>query len=447
MGGKRERGERREHGEGKGGVKHIEVEESPLYLPAESSNVTFYEAAEFHMLWAPIISTESGRRSYDEPMNVQPPTHIATETRFDNILKCFTTAVDTLEVLANTFKTPFLEPISNTSKSLLTAVQTVKQNKSDCTQLLEQTHGLLYAIVSLHMKAEAGSDLTPSLLNDLGKFTDTLYKIHTFVETQQDKSKIRHFFHQGEMSKLFKDCNLGLQEALDQFKLQDINLLTEVVVMQKFVKDKDKEVLELIEAFSDGTASDKGSLLDLNFHAAIRTKNLPWFTSPPAVFLASSTAPFGTVDADGFLSTTRSFPSTAPGSQLTYDVGYEYNFSGLDMGLGMHPLPSYSSQPDTAASDLSNGWRLNILNCKDFNVTGLNGGNGPEAALNNTAYYAAGFPGGNGPSFATSFDGGTASAQFNSGMPVYQLGAADDIFPASLIAPRDPTLPRLSPSC
>ncbi|KAJ6558896.1 P-loop containing nucleoside triphosphate hydrolase protein, partial [Mycena vulgaris] len=214
-----------------------------------------------------------------------PSQPIATETRLNNILKCFTIAVDSLEVLATTFKTPFLEPISSTAKSLLTAVQTVKQNKSDCTQLLEQTYGFLCAIVSLHMKAEAGSDLTPSMMNDLGKFTDTLYKIHTFVEAQQEKSKIRHFFRQGEMSKLFKDCNSGLQEALDQFKLQDINLLTEVVVMQKFAEDRHKEVLELIEAFSDGTASDKGSLtnrvLSSSYNSSTSISMLP---SEPKIF-------------------------------------------------------------------------------------------------------------------------------------------------------------------
>ncbi|KAJ6511865.1 hypothetical protein DFH09DRAFT_1433734 [Mycena vulgaris] len=214
-----------------------------------------------------------------------PSQPIATETRFNNILKCFTIAVDTLKVLAMTFKTPLLEPISNTSKSLLTAVQTVKQNKSDCTQLLEQTYGLLSAIVSLHTKAETGLDLTPSMLKNLGKFTDTLYKIHTFVEAQQEKSKIRHFFRQGEMSKLFKDCNLGLQEALDQFKLQDINLLTEVVVMQKFAEDRHKEVLELIEAFSDGTASDKGSLtnrvLSSSYNSSTSISLLP---SEPKIF-------------------------------------------------------------------------------------------------------------------------------------------------------------------
>ncbi|KAJ6586486.1 hypothetical protein DFH09DRAFT_1274917 [Mycena vulgaris] len=203
-----------------------------------------------------------------------PPQIIATETRLNNILKCFTTAVDTLEVLANTFETPFLKPISNTAKSLLAAVQAVRQNKRDCTQLLEQTYGLLSAIISLHLKLETGP-VSPSMQNHLGKATDTLFKIHTFVDAQQYKSKIRHFFRQGEMSKLLRDCNIGLQEALALFKVlwfdishldvlkmtqvHNTNFLNEIGAMQKFAEDRHQEVLELIDAFSDGTASDKGS--------------------------------------------------------------------------------------------------------------------------------------------------------------------------------------------
>ncbi|KAJ6514669.1 hypothetical protein DFH09DRAFT_1288035 [Mycena vulgaris] len=214
-----------------------------------------------------------------------PPQPVSTEIRFNNILKCFTTAVDTLGVLANTFKTPFLEPISNTAKSLLTAVQTVKQNRSDCTQLLEQTYGLLCAIVSLYMKLETGLDLTLSMLNDLGKFTDTLYKIHTFVEAQQDKSKIRHFFRQGEMSKLLKDCNMSLQETLDLFKVHNLNFLHEIGHMEKFAEDRHQEVLELIDALSDGTSSDTGSLtnrvLSSSYNSSTSISMLP---SEPKIF-------------------------------------------------------------------------------------------------------------------------------------------------------------------
>ncbi|KAJ6592021.1 hypothetical protein DFH09DRAFT_1273275 [Mycena vulgaris] len=212
-----------------------------------------------------------------------PTQPIATEIRFNNILKCFTIVLDSLEVLAKAFKSPFLEPISNAAKSLLTAVQTVRQNKSDCTELLEQTYGLLCAIVSLHMKPETGLELSPRMLNDLGKFTDTLYKIHTFFEAPQDKSKIRHFFRQGEMSKLLKDCNMGLQETLESFR--GINLLTEVGVMQKIAEDRHQEVLELIDAFSEMSTSDKGSMsnrvLSSSYNSSTSISMLP---SEPKIF-------------------------------------------------------------------------------------------------------------------------------------------------------------------
>jgi hypothetical protein len=47
----------------------------------------------------------------------------------------------------------------------------------------------------------------------------TLQKIHTFVEAQQNGSIIKNFFHQGEMSKLLKDCRAGLQQGLEIFKV------------------------------------------------------------------------------------------------------------------------------------------------------------------------------------------------------------------------------------
>lgn len=47
----------------------------------------------------------------------------------------------------------------------------------------------------------------------------TLLKIHTFIEAQQEQSKIRQFFRQGEMSTLLKTCNTGLEGALEVFKV------------------------------------------------------------------------------------------------------------------------------------------------------------------------------------------------------------------------------------
>jgi hypothetical protein len=90
----------------------------------------------------------------------------------------------------------------------------------------------------VHINSETGVELSPSVLTHIGKFTEyvvrldgkkhlfilmtivrTLHKIHTFVEAQQNGSTLKKFFHQGEMSKLLKDCRAGLQQGLETFKV------------------------------------------------------------------------------------------------------------------------------------------------------------------------------------------------------------------------------------
>ncbi|KAJ6492945.1 hypothetical protein DFH09DRAFT_1451286 [Mycena vulgaris] len=55
-------------------------------------------------------------------------------------------------------------------------------------------------------------------------------------------------------------ANVGVNDILDHFKLQDIHLLNEVGIMQEFAEDRHQEVLGLIDALSDGTTSDRRSL-------------------------------------------------------------------------------------------------------------------------------------------------------------------------------------------
>ncbi|KAJ7120766.1 hypothetical protein C8R43DRAFT_1136704 [Mycena crocata] len=212
-----------------------------------------------------------------------PSQPTSTQNRLDNIAARFTVAVNTVSVLAESFDTPFLEPISKTAQSLLVALQNVKQNKTDCAQLIEQTYGLLYAIISAYTKSEgAAPEFPPSMLSDLGKFTETLCKIHAYVEAQQDKSKLRQFFRQGEMSTLLKACNAGLQDALEIFKVENINILGDVADIQKYADNKHQEVLELIEALPEGTISDGASLGMSAFHNS--SMSISMLPSEPRIF-------------------------------------------------------------------------------------------------------------------------------------------------------------------
>jgi hypothetical protein len=110
------------------------------------------------------------------------------QIRLDNIKNCLNAALTTVEVVSHGLKTPFLEPIVTTTRSLLGVVQvvfshecalklintrqTIKKNKDVCTGMLEQIHKLLYAIIQVHITSSTGGELTPKMLDNLGQFAE-----------------------------------------------------------------------------------------------------------------------------------------------------------------------------------------------------------------------------------------------------------------------------------
>ncbi|KAJ7816392.1 hypothetical protein B0H13DRAFT_1923585 [Mycena leptocephala] len=170
------------------------------------------------------------------------------------------------DMMANNLKVPFVEAMSTTTRSLLTHVLGVKQNKSDCAQLLEQTCGLLNAIIIVHVQADTGGELPPTLLNHIGKFTETLHKIYTFIEAQQNRSKLKRFLGQGDMTTLLKDCKAGLQQGQEVFQIKTANLLTDIAKMQEDAQKRHSEVLNMIDSMSDATHSDRISTIYAGSH-------------------------------------------------------------------------------------------------------------------------------------------------------------------------------------
>ncbi|KAJ7110852.1 hypothetical protein C8R44DRAFT_742636 [Mycena epipterygia] len=130
-----------------------------------------------------------------------------TEHQLTNIIGCLTPIVTILNELHDGFGTPFVQPISNTTLSLISIVQ-----------------------------------------------------IHTFVEAQQDGNRIKDFFQQAEMSTLLKGCHAGLQQASEVFKVdRGATLVTNPTSLKKKTENRHKELLELITNSSDGTTSNTSS--------------------------------------------------------------------------------------------------------------------------------------------------------------------------------------------
>ncbi|KAJ7466358.1 hypothetical protein FB451DRAFT_1260710 [Mycena latifolia] len=189
-----------------------------------------------------------------------PSKSAITQIRLGNIITCLNAAVTTVEVVSKGLQTPFLEPIINTVCSLLTAAQTIKKNKDECVEMLEQIHQLLYALIQVHITSNTGGELPPKMLSHLGCFTETLHKIHTFVEAQQGKMGIKLVFRQGEMTTLLKSCTLGLEQALDIFMVNRLDMVTDMAAMDQSAQRVHQEVLELITSLSDDKSSDRSLL-------------------------------------------------------------------------------------------------------------------------------------------------------------------------------------------
>ncbi|KAJ7605442.1 hypothetical protein DFH06DRAFT_1067886, partial [Mycena polygramma] len=196
-----------------------------------------------------------------------------------NIAKCLTITASTLQMLSDSFTDPVLMAITNTTQSLLKHVQTIKQNQDDCNQLLEQTQQLLDAIIVLHIKSDADRDFTPDILKHLGKFTGTLQKINTFVESQQNSSKVRKFFHRGEMSTLLKECKSGLQESLDVFQVDTISLMSDINKIQQDTEQRHQDVLNMIETYSD-----RSSISGIYSGSFTSSNSISMLPSEPQIF-------------------------------------------------------------------------------------------------------------------------------------------------------------------
>ncbi|KAJ7686626.1 P-loop containing nucleoside triphosphate hydrolase protein, partial [Mycena olivaceomarginata] len=205
--------------------------------------------------------------------------------RLNTVTTALAATANSLKILADAFDTPFLGAIVNTTQVVLKNIQTVKQNKDDCVELLEQTHKLLTVIIIFYVKSETGAELPPSVLDHIGKFTQILHKIYTFIEAHQKGSKIRAFFHQSESSALLKECKVGLQQGLEFFQIESAMISPRLADMEKDAQKQHQEVLDMIETLSENTVSERGSMISRpysqSYSSSISISMLP---SEPKIF-------------------------------------------------------------------------------------------------------------------------------------------------------------------
>ncbi|KAJ7469512.1 hypothetical protein FB451DRAFT_1476331 [Mycena latifolia] len=183
--------------------------------------------------------------------------------QLNSIVACLNSVLPLLNDLHDGLGTPFVQAISNTTLNLLSAVQNVQNNKAECVHLMKDIHEILFAIAKLHMQSEPQGSLPPSTLDHIGEFTNTLHKIHTFVEGQQEKSRFKHFLRQSEMRILFKECRAGLQQALELFKIETgTAVLADALRIEGETEKLHAELLDLISNMTEGSSDRSSSMFE-----------------------------------------------------------------------------------------------------------------------------------------------------------------------------------------
>ncbi|KAJ7166804.1 hypothetical protein C8R46DRAFT_1192123 [Mycena filopes] len=163
----------------------------------------------------------------------------AVKTRVDNITAYLTPALSILDELNDAFGLSYVQPIIKTTQALIVGVQ-------------------------LHLRSETLRTGPLAVFKAIGQFTETLHKIYMFIQIQQDGNKIKQFLHQAQANKLLKDCQAGLDQAMEVFKGQTgVTVLSDVLQVQAEADNMRKELLELISTLSDteGTISDRSSFV------------------------------------------------------------------------------------------------------------------------------------------------------------------------------------------
>ncbi|KAJ7063931.1 P-loop containing nucleoside triphosphate hydrolase protein, partial [Mycena amicta] len=196
----------------------------------------------------PSIISMTERRALQIRM-VEPASDSAA--RLDGTLAYLRVAAGTLSDMASAFHTPFMQTIANTTGSLITGIQNLRRNKSECIEMMEQVQNILAVIIQLELDSRAQQGLGPQALSNFGNFTKTLHKLDAFMNSQQQTNRFTQFLRQHEMNLLLKDCQLGLQQALEIFKVtHHVNTLAEMNDMRARAEQQHEELLESLANLS-----------------------------------------------------------------------------------------------------------------------------------------------------------------------------------------------------
>ncbi|KAJ7265589.1 hypothetical protein C8J57DRAFT_1718250 [Mycena rebaudengoi] len=145
-----------------------------------------------------------------------------TTANLKNLIQYIIVAATAAKNIAETAKVPFLGSTAALCLSITKSVETIRSNKEEYAEIMEQIHEILCIIAQLHSTSEIEGVLPTTLLYDIAKFTETLEKLFTVLNGQQKGTlgKIKGLFRQPEAVERLETCKQELSRMVQLFKAQ-----------------------------------------------------------------------------------------------------------------------------------------------------------------------------------------------------------------------------------
>ncbi|KAJ7669078.1 hypothetical protein B0H17DRAFT_1209729 [Mycena rosella] len=179
--------------------------------------------------------------------------------RQHSIIEYTTLAASTAREIANA-GVPFLGSVASLTLAILKAVETVRANKEQCIQLVDEIHTVLCAIIGIYSIYPGDGGFSPSILRDIGGFMETLQKIYSVVKSQQAMGRIKQLFKQPDIKLRLESCKAEIEQSLEKFQIQaGIHTAIETSRVQRDAKQQHEELIALIAANPDLTNSERSS--------------------------------------------------------------------------------------------------------------------------------------------------------------------------------------------
>ncbi|KAJ7257706.1 hypothetical protein C8J57DRAFT_1647405 [Mycena rebaudengoi] len=180
-----------------------------------------------------------------------------SKARIQDVLQFVTdtaTAVRNISVAATV---PFL---GGAATMTLSIVETLKSSEDEATEIMEQIHEILAAVIVVYETTKVDGVLPPAILSEIAKFVETLRKIHVYFKAKQGMGRLKRLLNLTESGNEVKACKAELEYTLDTFRLQTrMSAASAIFLMRKDIRQMHQELIEFIAAHPSITHSDSSS--------------------------------------------------------------------------------------------------------------------------------------------------------------------------------------------